>query len=129
MTEEAKKPIELKVGDKVWVYENYRRNDPWVEKTIKGENRVALFADSGSWPFRPDKLKTYVRIEKAKLKKGELPGNVKLTRKEIDRGAWLQKSRWEIGDAVRHRATFEQLVKIAEIIAPELLPPAELRES
>ncbi len=128
MTETKPKPTVLKVGDKIWAYEAMRRSDNWQHLTVVGENRVAFFIGHDNIKFDPERTKHLKRIEKATLKAGKMPSLFALDRKEIDRKAWVNNNRYKLAEAVKGNLTFEQLVRIAEIAAPYLVPPDELRE-
>ena len=103
----------MKVGDKVWKYESYRRKafrESWTEFAIVGENRV-------SWIISYDKTTTFevARLNKKALEAGKLDGwatSREAIEAEAVRRDWTSKHASNIRDMVR---ACEDPVKLQQI--------------
>lgn len=112
----------MKVGDKVWQFQNYRRGsfrESWRELSIIGENRV-------SWIIGRDKSST---IEVARLNKKALAaGKCDLwatSRDAIEAEAvrrdWIAKHASDIRDRVRVCEDPEKLRQIGVIVGYDVV--------
>lgn len=137
-------PLPVKVGDRVWVFDENRRVYPkderghstghspiwrehWIEHRIVGENRATFFLWSGKdHSFQTDRLSIYRRLSKADLKSGEPLRGMIFDEKDLDRRAWVHENAYKLSDAVRRSLNFEALAQVARLVAPDMAPPDDL---
>lgn len=121
----------MKVGDKVWVFEENRRRykqdekgrsvggpiwrEHWVERTVIGENRInfliSIWSVNREIPSEWD-LKNAIRVPK----KGPMPWGIVASEEELDRKAWFHDNHYKIKEAVGQVYDYDTLKKVAELI-------------
>jgi hypothetical protein len=130
---------ELKVGDKVWAFDQNRRvyatkrdasyhpsgppiwREHWVEQEVLGENRASFFIGFSGTVFDLKRLSHYRKLSKADLKAGKCRGFA-FSEAEIDRLAWVEENRFKLIERIRQCDDHDTLTKVAELIAPDLVP-------
>jgi hypothetical protein len=117
---------DLKVGDKLWFYDENRRRydkdgrhpiwrDHWVERVIVGETSrswmVWLVGTEASWsPLLASKL------PKAAFRDGRAPRLWARSVAEIERQEWVRTHRYPIQSKVAYCEDYDVLVQIAKLV-------------
>lgn len=115
----------MKIGDKVWVVDLYRRNrefgvrGSFVERYILGETRVSWIVGYKGWNV--DHVSN-IKVNKKKLTYVGQDGymNTLYTSEEqINKHCWVQENRHKISHSVGCCYDYDTLKQIADIIGYE----------